>query len=132
MATSSARPAAESPRAARTGERGALADLVAYWLVLGGVYVLQGSLWYYSFKEKLFDDNAVAPAAIKKQFDGTIIDSIPGTSAAWTILGILEGLVFMAIVASLVSGEFLPRRRKPWRTCTRTSPARRSRSCCCC
>jgi hypothetical protein len=89
-----------------------IADVVSYWLVIGGVYVLQAFLWYYSFKEKLFDDSAKAPPPIQKQFHGTIIDSFPGTSAAWAILGILEALIFLAVVASLLTGEFLPQRRK--------------------
>jgi hypothetical protein len=90
-----------------------IANGVSYWLAIGGVYVLEGFLWYYSFKEKIFDDNAKAPPPIRQQFDGTIVDSFPGTSAAWAILGILEGLIFLGVVLSLVTGEFLPHRRKP-------------------
>jgi hypothetical protein len=100
-------------RAVRVQVTESIADVVSYWLVLGGVYVLQGFLWYYSFKEKLFDDNGKAPAPIQKQFDGTVVDSVLGTNTAWALLGILEGLVFLAIVISLLRGEFLPHRRKP-------------------
>jgi hypothetical protein len=78
-----------------------------------GLYVVQGALWYYSFKEKVFDDDLIAPEPIKKQFDGSLIDSFPGTSVAWGILGILEGIIVLVLLISLIRGEFLPQRRKP-------------------
>jgi hypothetical protein len=90
-----------------------LANVASYWLAIAGIYILEGFLWYFSFKEKIFDDNATAPPPIKQQFQGTFIDSFPGINAAWAILGILEGLIFLAVVISLVTGEFLPQRRKP-------------------
>jgi hypothetical protein len=74
---------------------------------------MQGALWYYSFKEKVFDDDLIAPEPIKKQFDGSLIDSFPGTSVAWGILGILEGIIVLVLLISLIRGEFLPQRRKP-------------------
>lgn len=102
----------------RARRAGALAatplDTAGYWLTAAGVYVLLGFLWYYSAKEKIFDDDLAAPAPIDKQFSGTFIDSFPGTDAAWAILGIVEGLVFLGIVVSLTRGEFLPHQPKGW------------------
>ena len=34
-----------------------IADVAAYWLVLGSIYIAFGFLWYYSAKEKLFDQS---------------------------------------------------------------------------
>ncbi len=101
-------------RSAVTEERPALADSIAYWLIYPGIYILTGFLWYYAFKEKIFDDGAVAPAPIKKEFAGSFIASFPGTSLAWGILGVAEGLVVVALIVSLVRREILPQRAKPW------------------
>jgi energy-converting hydrogenase Eha subunit A len=87
-------------------------DGVVYGLVLAGIYLLVGVLFFYAGKGKIFDGIG-APAAIEKQFAGTFLDTIPGVDAAWTILGVLEFLVFLVMVASLVRLEFLPSRRKP-------------------
>ncbi len=100
-------------RSAVTEERPALADNAAYWLIYLGIYVLVGFLWYYAFKEKVFDDGLIAPEGIKKEFAGSFIASFPGTSVAWGVLGIAEGLVVVGLIASLIRGEFLPRRTKP-------------------
>lgn len=89
------------------------ADSAAYWLIYLGIYVLVGFLWYYAFKEKVFDDGLIAPEAIKKEFAGSFVASFPGTSVAWGILGIAEGLIVVGLIASLIRGEFLPRRPKP-------------------
>jgi len=98
----------------RTASRAGIADAVAYWLVLAGIYILQGAVWYYPFKAKLFDDDGIAPPPIQEQFSGTIIDSVPGINAAWVILGIVQGLICVVLLVSLVRGEFLPSRTKPW------------------
>ena len=87
-------------------------DGVVYALLLTGIYLLVGVLFFYAGKEKLFDGLG-APAGIEKQFSGTFLDTIPGVDAAWTILGILEFGVFVLTVVSLVRLEFLPSRRKP-------------------
>ena len=112
MTTAHPRTAAPS-RAASFAATESLASVTAYWLAIAGVYILEGFLWYFPFKEKIFDDDAKAPAPIQELFDGTIVDSFPGTSVAWAILGILQGVVVLAIVISLLTGEFLPHRRKP-------------------
>lgn len=83
-----------------------------YGLTLAGIYLLIGVLFFYAGKEKVIDGHG-APAGIEKQFSGTFLDTIPGVDAAWTILGILECLIFVLVVVSLVKGEFLPSRRKP-------------------
>ncbi len=92
--------------------RGTMFDGAAYWATLIGVYLMVGGLMFYSGKEKLFDDDGNAPQSIKDQFKGTFIDTIPGTDAAWVILGILEFCVFLLLLASLIRLEFLPHREK--------------------
>jgi hypothetical protein len=87
-------------------------DRVVYTLVLAGIYLLVGVLFFYSGKEKIFDGIG-APEAMEKQFSGTFLDTIPGVDAAWTILGILELGVLVLLLASLATLEFLPSRRKP-------------------
>jgi hypothetical protein len=91
---------------------GTLFDGAAYWATLLGVYLMVGGLMFYSGKEKLFDDNGHPPQGIKDQFDGTFIGTVPGTHAAWIILGLLEFGVFLLLVASLIFLEFLPHRDK--------------------
>jgi len=88
-------------------------DGVAYGLILAGIYLLVGVLFFYAGKEKIFDGHG-APAGIEKQFSGTFLDTIPGVDAAWTILGILELAIFVLVIASLVRLELLPDRRKPF------------------
>jgi hypothetical protein len=86
-------------------------DGVVYGLILAGIYLLVGVLFFYAGKEKIFDGLG-APPPIEKQFSGTFLDTIPGVDAAWTILGILELGVFVLTVVSLAMLEFLPSRRK--------------------
>ena len=88
-------------------------DTIAYWLGIVGIYVLQAALWYYPFKAKVFDDGLIAPDGVKEQFAGSFIDSFPGTSVSWALLGLLQGLIVIALLVSLVRGEFLAQRRKP-------------------
>lgn len=100
-------------RLATDGSTGTLADSVSYWLIVTSVYVLQAFLWYYSARQKLVDDDGVAPPPVQKQFDGTFVDTFPGVDASWVILGVLQAVVFVAVVASLLAREWLPGRRKP-------------------
>jgi hypothetical protein len=88
-------------------------DWAVYGLILAGIYFLVGVLFFYAGKEKIFDGLG-APPPIEKQFAGTFLDTIPGTDAAWTILGILEFGIFVLTVISLVRLEFMPTRSKPW------------------
>jgi hypothetical protein len=90
-----------------------VADIVCYWLVSAGIYFTFGLLFYYSAKEKLIDDGGTMPAGLAKSFHGTFISSFPGTNASWVLIGLLEAVVFVAIAASVLTGEFLPSRRKP-------------------
>lgn len=92
--------------------QGTIFDGIAYWATLAGIYVMVGGLMFYSGKGKLFDDDGNAPPPIDTQFEGTFIDTFPGTDAAWVILGILEFGVFALLLASLVFLEFLPHREK--------------------
>ena len=70
-------------------------------------------LFFYSGKSKVIDGHG-APDAIAKQFKGTFLDTFPGVDAAWWILGILESLIFLLLLASLIRLEFMPDRRKPF------------------
>ncbi len=106
-----ARTANDTRRGSMRWENG-----VVYALVLAGVYLLVGVLFFYAGKEKIIDGHG-APPPIEKQFAGTFIDTIPGIDAAWTILGILESLIFVLVVVSLVRLEFMPDRRKTFLTC---------------
>jgi len=91
---------------------GTLWDGVAYWATIAGVYLMVGGLMFYSGKGKLFDSDGHAPEAIKKQFADSFLHVIPGTDAAWVILGILEFGVFLLLLLSLLRGEFFPHREK--------------------
>jgi hypothetical protein len=95
----------------RTGA--GVADADAYWLASAGIYFTFGLLFYYSAKEKLFDTSGTMPAGLAKTFQGTFVASFPGTNASWVLIGVLEAIVFVAIAASVLAGEFLPTRRKP-------------------
>jgi hypothetical protein len=86
-------------------------DGAVYGLVLSGVYLLIGVLFFYGGKSKILD-GVGAPPSIKKQFDGTFLETIPGIDAAWTIIGLLELAIFVLIVVSLIRQEFRPSREK--------------------
>jgi uncharacterized membrane protein YphA (DoxX/SURF4 family) len=85
----------------------------AYWLTILGTYFLVGVLFFYSGKGKLFDDDGHAPAALKKQFQGTFIDKVPGIDALWVVLGIMELGIALLILFSIIRGEFSPAKAKP-------------------
>lgn len=104
------------PQADRDG-RMRWEDGAVYALILAGVYLLVGVLFFYGGKEKIIDGNG-APPPIEKQFSGTFLDTIPGVDAAWTILGILELAIFVLVVVSLIRLEFMPDRRKPFLLCS--------------
>jgi len=93
-------------------EGGTIFDDVAYWLTIASVYFLVGVLFFYSGKEKLFDADAKAPPGIERQFEGTFVATFPGVDALWAILSVIEFAVFVIVVVSLVTGEFLPHRSK--------------------
>ncbi|OJU86176.1 MAG: hypothetical protein BGO11_12805 [Solirubrobacterales bacterium 70-9] len=89
------------------------AETIAYWAVVVAIYLGFGILWYYSAKEKLIDQSGTMPEGLAKGYAGSFVDSFPGLNATWTILGIVEAVAFLGVVASLLAGEFLPSRRKP-------------------
>ncbi len=108
---------ASSPTTAdRSSDRMHWEDVAIYALVLAGIYLLLGVLFFYAGKEKIIDGHG-APPPIAKQFSGTFLDTIPGIDAAWTILGVLESLIFILVIVSLVRLEFLPERRKSFLLC---------------
>jgi quinol-cytochrome oxidoreductase complex cytochrome b subunit len=89
-------------------------DKVAYLFALVGLYVMVGSLFFYGFWSKAVDGDFKIPPPLEEQFNKTIIGTIPGADASWVIITIIEGLVFLLLVASLVTMEFRPSRRKPF------------------
>jgi hypothetical protein len=97
----------------REGAGAITAETIAYWAVVAAVYMGFGFLWYYSAKEKLIDQNGVMPEGLAKGYAGSFVDSFPGLNATWVILGIVEAVAFLGFIASIVTGEFLPNRRKP-------------------
>ncbi|HEU4739117.1 MAG TPA: hypothetical protein VFS54_08570 [Solirubrobacterales bacterium] len=76
-------------------------DTAVYALVLAGIYLLLGVLFFYAGKEKIIDGHG-APPPIEKQFSGTFLDTIPGVDAAWTILGLLELGIFAGATGVLI------------------------------
>jgi hypothetical protein len=112
---SGATPAAGSIRS-RAAERPALAGLAkvaTYATTLTGIYLSVGFLFYYASYEKLITDSGTMPAALQKLFAGSFFASVPGDNASWVLLGLIEAAVVVLLVISLLSGEFLPQRRKP-------------------
>jgi hypothetical protein len=87
--------------------------VVTYSATLAGIYLSVGFLFYYAMKEKLFTDSGTMPAPLAKAFDGSFFASVPGNNASWFLLGLLEALIVVMLAASLLTGEFLPQRRKP-------------------
>src|SRR5215203_3602481 len=85
-------------------------DKIAYLFAMVGLYVMIGGLFFYGFWQKAVDGDLKIPPPLKEQFDQTFIGTFPGADAAWAIIAILEGLVFLLIVASLVTTEFRPSR----------------------
>ncbi len=102
-----------APVRSREATTARIADVASYWLIIAATYMTVGFLFYYASKEKLFTDSGTMPAGLAKGFHGSFIASFPGTNTSWTLLGLLEGLVFLVIAASVLTGEFLPTRRKP-------------------
>jgi hypothetical protein len=97
----------------REGAASISAETIAYWAVVVAIYMGFGFLWYYSAKEKLIDQNGVMPDGLAKGYAGSFVDSFPGLNATWVLLGIVEAVAFLGFIASIVTGEFLPNRRKP-------------------
>lgn len=93
---------------------GQLAKLVTYATVLAGTYITFGFLFYFSSKSKLIDGSGTMPAPLRHEFAGSFISSFPGDNVAWVILGILEAIVVVLLAVSLVTGEFLVNRHKPF------------------
>ena len=107
--------ASTHPAQIRTRERTIthVADRASYWFISAGIYLTFGLLFFFSAKEKLIDNSGTMPAGLAKSFHGTFVASFPGLNASWVLIGLLEALVFVVIAASVLTGEFLPTRRKP-------------------
>lgn len=89
-------------------------DKLAYLVALVGLYVMVGGLFFYGFWHKAIDGDFDVPQGLADQFDKTFIGTIPGSQAAWVIITLLEGLVFVVVVASIVTQEWRPSNRKPY------------------
>jgi hypothetical protein len=87
-------------------------DWAVYAVALAGIYLLIGTLFFYSGKEKLFGSGGM-PDGLAKQFSGTFLDTVPGLDASWRILGVFEFAVFLLTTASILTLEFLPHKKKP-------------------
>lgn len=57
---------------------------------------------------------AGAPEYLQQLFSGTILATIPGVTAAWWIIALVEGLVAILAIISIIRLEFMPERRKSW------------------
>jgi hypothetical protein len=91
-----------------------LAKLFTYATTLAGVYLSVGFLFYYAAKEKLIDQSGTMPAGLKHEFAGSVFATFPGDNVAWILLGAVEAIVVILLAVSLVRGEFLTNRRKPF------------------
>jgi hypothetical protein len=87
-------------------------DKLAYLFAVTGLYVVVGGLMFYGFWDKGIEGDFKIPPPLEEQFDATFIGTFPGAGAAWTIVALLEGLVFLVLAASIVTGEFRPSKRK--------------------
>ena len=94
--------------------RATLLDRAGYWIGLSASYLVLMSVWYYAAYDKIVAGGFSTPAGVTKQFHGSFIATVPGTSAAWVILAVCEAVVFLGLVVSLARGEFLPGRGKRW------------------
>lgn len=56
---------------------------------------------------------APCPRGLAKAYDGSFLASVPGLNAAWLLLGLLEAVAFIVVIASLATGEFVWARRMP-------------------
>jgi hypothetical protein len=89
-----------------------VASGIAYWLSLFGVYFTVGYVMWSSAAGKLFAGPIMMPATLAKSFTGTWIAGLVGVNFLWGVLGVMELLVVLVMLASIVSGEFLPSRQK--------------------
>jgi hypothetical protein len=103
----------EEAKTTREGSAAISIETVAYWAVMAAIYMGFGFLWYYAAKEKLIDDSGTMPEGLAKGYAGSFVASFPGLNATWLILGLLEAVTFLGFIGSIVTGEFLPARRKP-------------------
>jgi uncharacterized BrkB/YihY/UPF0761 family membrane protein len=89
-------------------------DKVAYLFEMVGLYLMVGGLFFYGFWEKAVENDFDIAPQLEEQFDRTFIATVPGADVAWVIITVLEGLVFLLLLASIVTMEFRPSKRKPF------------------
>jgi uncharacterized BrkB/YihY/UPF0761 family membrane protein len=87
-------------------------DKLAYLFALVGLYVMVGGLFFYGFWEKAIEGDFKIPPPLEKQFEETFIATLPGADVAWVMIALLEGLIFLLLLASIATMEFRPSKRK--------------------
>lgn len=102
----------QARRATHAVDFEATCNAIAYWMALFGVYFTLGYIMWVSAAEKLFAGPIVMPAAVAKPFASTWVARFPGLNFLWSVLGIVELLIVLVMLASIVTGEFLPSRHK--------------------
>jgi hypothetical protein len=86
-------------------------EAVYHYVKYAAVYLLFGLTMGLSSIEKLTES---VPDWFSDQFAGTIVETLPGLSAAWLIAGVLELLVALALLVSVIRLEPLPGRSRTW------------------
>lgn len=88
-------------------------DKVAYLFAMVGLYVMVCGLFFYGFWHEAIDGDFKIPPPLEEQFDRTFIGTFPGADVAWVTIALLEGVVFLILLASIATMEFRPSKRKP-------------------
>jgi hypothetical protein len=86
--------------------------MTTYWLAITSIYLTVGTVFFFGGIGKLFAGTIAAPSAVVEQFSTTWLAVFPGVNFLWGVLGVMEMAVFLVVLASFVTGEFLPSHRK--------------------
>jgi hypothetical protein len=73
------------------------------------IYALFGLTMGLSSIEKITEP---VPDWFSEQFAGTFVETVPGLGISWFAAGVLEAAVALLLLASIVTGEFLPGHRR--------------------
>ena len=103
---------ATSRREARAIEFDVVCNAIAYWLSLIGVYFTVGYIMWMGAAEKLFAGAVKMPPVVAKPFAATWVARFPGLDVLWGVIGVVELVIALVILASIVTGEFLPSHHK--------------------
>ena len=79
---------------------------IAWWVAIGATSLLYLRLWIHSAldKWKALDDDPFPPQWFVDQFTGSLFEFVPGLSASWVVMAILETLAAFAWIVALVRG----------------------------